>query len=469
MPTRPKTGLLLFFSGGPSDTTRPTVAITCAQTGPTATTPLNMTFTFSEDVTGFELGDITVGNGTAGNFGTTSASVYTCDVTPTANGTVTVDVAEGVAQDAAGNTNTAATQFSIAAIVYTLNDLFTTDDAAPLTSPRTAEPGPGTITFTDTGSRGAIATGKLTYTLTAGTNWGDPGGWGAGISRAAGLAFLGTWKASAATKSMLGFDTNQASTLEENSFHTDNSGSIIQARCGGASIILPVTFLTNTDYTCEVILRSSGAFFIWNDELLWVDASRSTATIYPALIAGDHSAGGPVLSFASARVAQLPSPWTSDANIYTQSLSGARSPGDTFTHEANCLIEFIVATVPSAGQIEMRFRVQDASNYWQATIDNTGTIDLDEVAAGVVTQRATRANAVSNGQRVVITCRGSTIRVQETSESADVAAYTSASNFATETDGELETEGTGGSVSNIIAWPMTLPAGAKAILDAANP
>jgi hypothetical protein len=114
MPTRPKTGLLLFFSGGPSDTTRPTVAITCAQTGPTATTPLNMTFTFSEDVTGFELGDITVGNGTAGNFGTTSASVYTCDVTPTANGTVTVDVAEGVAQDAAGNTNTAATQFTIA-------------------------------------------------------------------------------------------------------------------------------------------------------------------------------------------------------------------------------------------------------------------------------------------------------------------------------------------------------------------
>jgi hypothetical protein len=114
MPTRPKTSLLLLFSGGPSDTTRPTVAITCAQTSPTATTPLNMTFTFSEDVTGFEIGDITVGNGAAGNFGTTSASVYTCDVTPTAAGSVTVDVDEGVAQDAAGNTNTAATQFVIA-------------------------------------------------------------------------------------------------------------------------------------------------------------------------------------------------------------------------------------------------------------------------------------------------------------------------------------------------------------------
>jgi hypothetical protein len=112
MPTRPKTGLLLFFSGGPSDTTRPTVAITSAAATITAAA-FTCTFTFSEDVSGFELGDITVANGTAGTFATVSASVYTAVITPTATGTVTVDVAEGVCQDAAGNTNTAATQFSI--------------------------------------------------------------------------------------------------------------------------------------------------------------------------------------------------------------------------------------------------------------------------------------------------------------------------------------------------------------------
>jgi hypothetical protein len=111
--------LILMASGGPSDTTRPTVAITSAAATITAAA-FTATFTFSEDVSGFELGDITVANGTAGTFGTTSASVYTAVITPTATGTVTVDVAEGVAQDTAGNTNTAATQFSILYIAATV-------------------------------------------------------------------------------------------------------------------------------------------------------------------------------------------------------------------------------------------------------------------------------------------------------------------------------------------------------------
>lgn len=98
--------------GGAGDTTAPTVEITCAQTSPTSTTPLNMTFTLSEISTDFALADITVGNGTADNFAGSGTS-YTCDVTPTAGGAVTVDVAADAFHDAAGNGNTAADQFSI--------------------------------------------------------------------------------------------------------------------------------------------------------------------------------------------------------------------------------------------------------------------------------------------------------------------------------------------------------------------
>jgi hypothetical protein len=460
--------ITLIANQGPSDTTRPTCTITCAQTSPTATSPLNFTFTFSEIVTGFALGDITVGNGTAGNFAG-SGTTYTADVTPTATGAVTVDVAEGVCQDGASNTNTAATQFSITAIVYTLNDLFTTNDAAPLTSPRTCEPGPGTITFTDTGNRGSISSGALLYTLTAGTDWGNPGGWGAGISRAAGLAFLGQWRTSAATRSMIGFDTNQAATVDDNSFHTDASGLVILARVGGVSIPLVVPYTAAADHSCEVIQRAAGAFYVWNDELLWVDASRSTATVYPAIVAGDTAAGGPVLSFASARAAQLPAPWTTDAGIATQILSGARSAGDTFTHEANCLIDFTVTTLPSAGNIDIRFREQDTSNYWQLLISATGGFTLNEVVAGTPTSRATQASAVSNGERVVIVCRNTTIRCQEAGVAADFCTYASASNFSTATAGRLSDEGTGGAVTTIITWPMTLSGAAKAVLDAANP
>ena len=93
------------------DVTAPTVTITSVALTNTNTTPIPITFTFSESVTGFVIGDITVGNGTAGNFNG-SGTTYTADITPSGNGTVTVDVAADVSQDTAGNNNTAATQLS---------------------------------------------------------------------------------------------------------------------------------------------------------------------------------------------------------------------------------------------------------------------------------------------------------------------------------------------------------------------
>ncbi|GAB5531257.1 MAG: hypothetical protein Roseis3KO_30340 [Roseivirga sp.] len=94
-----------------NDETAPTVTISSAANDPTSGA-FDITITFSEDVTGFDMSDITVGNGVAGNFAS-SASTYTATITPSADGTVTVDIASGAAEDAATNSNTAATQFSI--------------------------------------------------------------------------------------------------------------------------------------------------------------------------------------------------------------------------------------------------------------------------------------------------------------------------------------------------------------------
>ncbi len=97
-----------------ADLTAPSVTISTTASDPTNGT-FTATFTFSEAVTGFVVGDITIGNGSAGAFNTVSSTVYTAEITPTTDGAVTVDVAANVAQDAAGNDNTAATQFSITA------------------------------------------------------------------------------------------------------------------------------------------------------------------------------------------------------------------------------------------------------------------------------------------------------------------------------------------------------------------
>jgi Ca2+-binding RTX toxin-like protein len=90
------------------DGVAPTVVLTSASTT-TVNGLFKVTATFSENVTGFDNTDITVANATVGNFVTLDAKTYTFDVTPTADGNVTVDVLADKAKDGAGNNNTAAT------------------------------------------------------------------------------------------------------------------------------------------------------------------------------------------------------------------------------------------------------------------------------------------------------------------------------------------------------------------------
>lgn len=76
-----------------------------------------MTATFSKDVTLFYdvATDIVVSNGTVSNVSpaTGPASVYTFDVTPAAEGLVTVDIPANIAQDDATNLNFAAVQYAV--------------------------------------------------------------------------------------------------------------------------------------------------------------------------------------------------------------------------------------------------------------------------------------------------------------------------------------------------------------------
>ncbi len=91
------------------DNTAPTVTITDVPAISAAA--FTAEFTFSESVTGFAQADIALGNGTASSFtGSTGDTQYTAVITPTATGTVTLDVAANAATDLAGNNNTAAAQ-----------------------------------------------------------------------------------------------------------------------------------------------------------------------------------------------------------------------------------------------------------------------------------------------------------------------------------------------------------------------
>ncbi|MFY0594780.1 Calx-beta domain-containing protein, partial [Roseivirga sp.] len=66
------------------------------------------TFSYDKSVSDFDLADITVTNGIASNFTeVTAGSVWSADITPSADGTVSVTLAAGVATDAPGNASAA--------------------------------------------------------------------------------------------------------------------------------------------------------------------------------------------------------------------------------------------------------------------------------------------------------------------------------------------------------------------------
>ena len=97
------------------DMDRPTVNVsapTVAQKG-----AFDITFTFSEAVSGFEQAEVSLANNTAtasvGALTTADNIIYTTTVTPTTSGTVSLRIPANVATDAAGNANTASERHTI--------------------------------------------------------------------------------------------------------------------------------------------------------------------------------------------------------------------------------------------------------------------------------------------------------------------------------------------------------------------
>lgn len=157
-------GTATLASGLIVDTTAPTLAITSTTTSPTNAATIPLTFTFSEDVTGFAVGDIVATGGTLGALTAVNGKTYTASLTPTTNGVVNISVAAGVAVDAANNSNTAAS-FNI-----------TFDNVAPtatitstVTNPTKNSPFQITVTFSENVT--GLTAGELTATNGALSNF----------------------------------------------------------------------------------------------------------------------------------------------------------------------------------------------------------------------------------------------------------------------------------------------------------
>ncbi len=244
-----------------SDVTSPTVAITSTESGTSTLTSIPVTVTFSESVTGFVAGDIVLTNGTISGFSGSGAS-YTFNLIPTANGAITVNIAAGVAQDAATNSNTAATQFSI------ISSLCATPTAYNVTGTGSyCSGGEGISVELDNSEIG------VTYQLKNGeTNVGSPVT-GDGDDISFGLQSAGTYTVIAVT-----IEGNCTATMTGNAVVTMNEKPAAPTTTEG--LINNEIVLCNADYLSEA------AAFIVGQNIKWYDfehnliADPSTASAY---------------------------------------------------------------------------------------------------------------------------------------------------------------------------------------------
>lgn len=340
-----------------------------------------------------------------------------------------------------------------------LSDQFTTNASAPLTSPRTCEPGPGTITIVDTENKLSIASSAL---VCAGGKTspahGDPGMYAASQSRAAGRAFLAGITLPA---------TNKNTQL---GWHNSGSGRVTFEALyfnGGASVVHQpsdqvVGVFTATSYTIAVIHRAAGAFMLISGgafatfpsmTMMWIDAAQTTTPLFPAWSNFD---GAPTMD--NWRVVDLAAPWDTKFGAATSS-SASPSSGATGTQEVDAFVEF-TWTVATGETLELDVRRTDANNRWCVRCSQGGsTIKLIEINAGAETERASAAQTWTNGTtyRITVRCVGNTItNWTSTSSSNNMTQknnYASASFNNTATGIAVAGFATG---ADFAAWPRTI-------------
>lgn len=330
---------------------------------------------------------------------------------------------------------------------FWLRDDFSIDVAAPLGT-RVCEPGPGSMTYTDTNSKASVVGGKASFATGGASATGNPGAWGSQQTRLTGRAVVAALTQSAQNFE-LGWDSDQAGSLYD-CLRLNTSGSAI--RDAGTAIDIGL-ILTGGPFYFALIQRTTGFWaFVKGSglpswKLAWIGVT-SSGNLYPSMGIASTTFVGNVDTL---RGVDLPAPFDSDYGFVTQRLSGARAANDVIAHDANFFAEWTQTALPASGNTDIRFRVVDANNYLQALVSSTGALTLNAVVAGTPSQIATSAAAVAAGNRVSITMDGSTIRsyVGVTPKATGTSA-----NFASQSDGVVSALGTSAAISDLITWPL---------------
>lgn len=365
-----------------------------------------------------------------------------------------------------------------AGVTYLLRDEFATADDAPITSPRTCEPGPGVLTATQTDGTMAIADGKLAFTAQTTPNYGRQGFYGSAQTRAEGLALFGTVNISA-TSGFKRLLFMWAKTTSIN--YTDISGAaLLTAEASfrvitAAADLLPVgAYAVSTDYRIAIVLHATGndifvkggAYTFWTR--LWVSITGADATVYPVFTNLENT--GTLDDFT---VRQLPAPFNAPYGTATLHVAAPES-GTAYTGTADALTDLTV-TAPAVldGQATTRcgfyYRTDaDLTPAWHIYVDGTGAFNLDYILAdGTRTNAVAVAGVIAGGQtRTLRSIHVGTLHNLYTYAGASPTSRGTFTGALNQTVTRIIPSAPAGwTIANLDDWPVTVPAAQATELD----
>jgi hypothetical protein len=264
-----------------------------------------------------------------------------------------------------------------------LYDTFATDASAPLTSPRTCEPGPGTLTIVDTGNNSVITGGE--WKVTGIADAGDPGlyrDYATGSRFSAGTTLYARLKAkNAADRYRFGFDIGGTD--------TPNNGAILKVLntrtdClaqTGHNATPAVPFVDDAYYDLAIVVRDAGYYFIKNGELIWVEGTETVDVDAINLAPYNAAEDTRCSEIALLPLADYNVAWGGDFTEVTDTISAPAAQNNAFlcavNYSLSCDFTFEIGKYV---QVSARHADSDNQVYWQAS--TTGGFTVYEKVLG---------------------------------------------------------------------------------------
>lgn len=340
-------------------------------------------------------------------------------------------------------------------LVDILRDAFTTTESAPMVSPRTCEPGPGTLTIVDTGNKLSISGGLLTLsTVTSGFS--DPRVSNAADTRTPGRALTVTditgssWRIGWANSSESAVRAG-ALALAGGFYHYDNGVAVGQK-----------VLKAGVTYSMLIIQQNWGAMFAlkggaWADwSLMGVSTTRDTSSLNGEAtqkIYWDYNSAS--VTIGEIAVQDWGGNWSRSYN-YATVYEFIPTSGDTYTAASGDMY-ITISWVPASGTVlDLMFRRTDDNNTWIIRGSQSGsTIKLIEKTGGTETERASAAFTWGTGAMVHVWVRAEAARIVAGVSGQNIT-YTSGSYNSGVTG--IKVTSTGSSdLAYMMAWGLTLP------------